>query len=740
MQGVGFRPFVYSIARRHGLCGFVLNDADGVLIEVQGDAAALRAFRHALATEAPALATIDEIVELSMPVAPDTSFRIHRSSGGEHPTTPVSPDAATCRDCVSEICDDTRRRHHYAFTNCTNCGPRFTIATRIPYDRANTTMAAFDMCEACSREYSNPLDRRFHAQPIACPRCGPSLRLVDREGLRVEGEPVAITAETILGGGIVALKGLGGFHLACDATNATAVAELRRRKARDDKPFAVMVGDLVGASAIGHVSDAAAAVLSSSAAPIVLLPRRLGALADNVAPHNRFVGVMLAYTPLHHLLMKRVGRAIVLTSGNVSDEPIAYEDDDALRRLHDLADVFLMHDRPIHIRCDDSVVRIVDEQAYPIRRSRGYAPEPIRLSSAFQRPVLGVGAELKHTFCLGHADLAVVSQHIGDLESHEAMSAFVDGLRHLQRLYDVRPEVVAHDLHPEYLSTKWAQQLEDVALVGVQHHHAHVVSCLADNRRDERVVGLALDGTGYGDDGTLWGCEVLACDARGYDRHLHLRDVPMPGGAAAIRQPWRMAAVYLEAAFGEGWRDVHVPVVAERGERFAPVLQIAARGINSPMASSAGRLFDAAAAICGIRYEVSFEGQAALELEQVADASCVGAYPCRVDDGAIDGVELVAALAEDIAAGTPVEEAAAAFHNGFADALVRACEVVREREGLWVVALSGGTWQNVMLLERVRGRLAAAGCETLIHRRVPTNDAGISLGQAVVASAMAAAL
>jgi len=740
VQGVGFRPFVYALASRLGLGGFVLNDSRGVVIEVEGDHADVDVFTQTLLDEPPPLARLDYVEELDVPPRGGDRFDIRASETDGAVVATITPDVATCTACLEEIRDSSARRYGYAFTNCTNCGPRFTITTGVPYDRARTTMSSFLLCPECRAEYEDPGDRRFHAQPIACPRCGPRLRLVDRDGLPQEGDPLMASAAALRRGGIVAIKGLGGYHLACDATDASAVAELRRRKGREAKPFAVMAPNLEWACRLAHTGPAETAVLASHRRPIVIVARRAETLlADEVAPANRYIGIMLPYTPLHDLLMRSVRRPIVLTSGNLSDEPIAQEDADALERLGGIADAFLAHDRPVQVRCDDSVVRLVGGREYPVRRSRGYAPEPLEVPVRFTRPVLAAGPELKHTFCLGTGNRAILSHHIGDLANWAAMSAFLDGVEHFTRVFDVRPEVVAHDLHPEYLSTKWALGLEDVETIGVQHHHAHIASCLADNRRAESVIGLALDGTGYGDDGAIWGCEVLTCDFAGYRRAAHLRYMPLPGGAAAVREPWRMAAVYLQAAFGAGADDLGLDFVDRTAERWRPILSMAAAGVNAPPTSSAGRLFDAVAALCGLRDRVSYEGQAAAELEQAADPSVAGAYPFPVVDGVLDGVALVRAVAEDLIAGSSVAEVAARFHNGLAEGLRRACEVVREEQGLATVALSGGSWQNLLLLERATRGLEGAGFEVLLHRRVPPNDGGVALGQAVIAGSRAGA-
>ncbi len=736
VQGVGFRPFVYSLANGLDLSGIVFNDTAGVVVEIEGDAHKLRAFSEALVRDAPPLASIEHISEEEVTPQGSVGFEIKKSDRTGARRTPISADVATCAACLKEILDPGDRRFRYPFTNCTNCGPRFTITTAVPYDRPNTTMSEFAMCSRCKAEYEDARDRRFHAQPIACPACGPSLRLLGSDGSRVAGDPLSRSVELIRGGAIVAVKGLGGYHLACDATNDSAVAALRRRKGRDEKPFAVMVPTLEWTCRIAHTTPEETSLIASRRRPIVLVAKRDGnGVADAVAPGNRSLGLMLPYTPLHYLLLAELGSPVVLTSGNLSEEPIAYRDDEALRELTGVADAFLIHDRRIHMRCDDSVVRVVGGRDYPLRRARGYAPEPLVVDRPFTRPVLASGAELKHTFCLGADDRAILSHHIGDLENWETMSSFVEAVEHFTRTFDVRPEVVAHDLHPEYLSTKWAVDLEGVERIGVQHHHAHIASCLADNWRSDRVIGLALDGTGYGDDGALWGCEVLAGDLQGYRRAFHLHYVPLPGGAEAIKEPWRMAAVYLNAAFGAEAGRLETHFTKRNWERAQPILHMAERGLNSPPTSSAGRLFDAVAALCGLRDRVAYEGQAAVELEQAADPSITRTYPCSVADGVIDGVELVAAVVDDLSTGTPVPEVAAAFHASLARSLVTACELTREEEGLNTVALSGGTFQNALLLRWVREHLERTGFEVLTHHRVPPNDGGISLGQAVIANA-----
>ena len=741
VQGVGFRPFVFNLANRLGLVGFVLNDSSGVLIEVEGNRVAVGEFGSTLASSPPPLAVIDKLEELELaPTGADAVFTILHSEHTGAATALISPDFATCDDCLREMDDPDDRRYRYAFTNCTNCGPRFTISKGIPYDRPNTTMAPFEMCGPCRQEYENPADRRFHAQPIACPACGPHLTLLDRSLNQIPGDPVSEAARLLRSGSILAVKGLGGYHLACLASDQTAVANLRTRKAREEKPFAVMAAGLDEVAALASCGPEQRDLLLSPRRPIVLLDRLPGApVAEAVAPHNRYLGVMLPYTPLHHLLLREVGEPIVCTSGNISDEPIAYRDGDALSGLDHIADAFLTHNREIHMRCDDSVMRVVSgrdgPQVQAMRRARGYAPEPIPVSPVFRAPILAAGPELKHTFCIGSGGRAIVSHHLGDLENFETMTSFLEGVEHYQRVFEVRPKIVAHDLHPEYLVTKWAKALEGVRLVGVQHHHAHIASCLADNLRSDRVVGLALDGTGYGEDGNLWGCEVLVGDLAGYERFAHLAYLPLPGGGAAIREPWRMGAVYLNAAFGDAAAELDIDFVHRTGAKWKPILRMAANGLNSPLTSSAGRLFDAASALVGLADRVRYEGQAAIELEQIADPATTRSYPCGLDGDRINGVDLMAALAEDLVAGVPVPEIAAAFHNGLAAVLIEVARMAAEAKGLTTVALSGGTFQNRLLAGRVERGLQEAGLEVLTHHRVPPNDGGISLGQAVIANA-----
>ncbi len=758
VQGVGFRPFVYSLATSLGLTGLVGNDVDGVFAEVEGGDESVARFLLLLEQEAPPLARIERLTTRELGLTGSAEFVIAASVPGGQRRTLVSADSATCGDCLRELADPADRRHRYPFINCTNCGPRFTIVRDVPYDRPLTTMSGFAMCARCAAEYHDPADRRFHAQPVCCPDCGPRLSLVDAARAPLPGtDPVAAAGALLRSGQVVAVKGLGGYHLTVDATDADAAAALRARKHREDKPFAVMVADVATARLLCQVDETAARLLTSTARPVVLLPRLPAAdrlIAPAVAPGNRHLGLMLPYTPLHHLLLAAAARPIVVTSGNVSDEPIAFRDDDAFDRLAGIADCFLLHDRAIHVRTDDSVVRPLHGRESVIRRARGYVPEPLRVRLRFPQPVLACGGELKNTFCLAKGEHAFVSQHIGDLENAETLQSFVDGIEHFKRLFDIEPRLVAHDLHPDYLSTKHAVALAEgnptdadmddsglagVELVGVQHHHAHIASCLVDNDAEGPVIGVAFDGTGYGADGTVWGGEFLLADLVGFERAGCFEPVPMPGGAAAIRQPWRMAAAYLAASYPDG-----LPArlaVRDRNElHWSAVTAMAARRINAPMTSSAGRLFDAVAALLGIRDTINYEGQAAIELEQVADVQERGSYPATIaGDGELRlaGADLVRAAAEDLAANVPVPVIAARFHNGVAASIVSVCTRLRERSGLAVVALSGGVFQNLLLTDRVVRSLADQGFCVLVHSRVPCNDGGISLGQAAVAGARA---
>jgi len=746
VQGVGFRPYIYALANQLQLGGLVRNDAQGVLIEVEGAPAELEAFLDALPAQAPPLAVVEQVETEAMEPTGQAVFTIVASEVGGPAHVLLSPDTATCSDCLRDLFDPGDRRYRYPFVNCTNCGPRLTIIRGVPYDRPATTMADFPMCSECSREYHDPTDRRFHAQPVCCPRCGPRLRLTTPAGAEVGGDPIRRAAELLRDGFVLAVKGLGGYHLAVDATNDTAAATLRSRKHREDRPFALLVPDVETADRLCAVGPAERAALTGLERPIVLLPRRAdGQVAPSVAPGQGWLGLMLPYTPLHHLLAVEIDRPCVLTSGNVSDEPIAYDDDDAYVRLAGIADYFLTHNRPIHRRVDDSVVRVVGGRPALVRRSRGYVPRPLSLPWSFSQPVLACGAELKNTFCVAKGQHAFVSHHIGDLENYETLRSFTDGIEHFRQLFDVEPQLVAHDLHPEYLSTKYAMDLGTdagaaaggIELVGVQHHHAHIASCLADNGVAGPVIGVAFDGLGFGTDGTMWGGEFLVADLCDFERAAHLDPVPLPGGGAAVREPWRMAAAYLTRAYG---RDLpaRLDVVRRNEARWTHVLAAAHAGVNTPVTSSMGRLFDAVAAVVGLRDTVTYEGQAAIELEQRADPTERGRYPASVAAGwplRIHGADIVRAVVEDLHGGTDVATISARFHNTVAGLVVDICGLVRDRTGLSTVALSGGVFQNALLHERTVAALAHEGYDVLTHSRVPTNDGGISLGQAAVAGA-----
>jgi hydrogenase maturation protein HypF len=746
VQGVGFRPFAYRLAHRLELAGFVLNDSSGVVIEIEGTAAASDEFNARLRREAPPLAVLERVSSRRMKATGESGFRIAPSPREGAANAPVAPDSATCPDCLRELFDPGDRRFRYPFINCTNCGPRFTIVRGVPYDRPLTTMSAFELCDACRAEYEEPLDRRFHAQPNACPACGPRLSLRDAGGavLGEREDALSGVVRALAAGSIVAVKGLGGFHLACLADDEAAVAALRARKHREDKPFALMPRDLGAARALVSLTAREERLLSGRERPIVIARRRPEAeVADAVAPRSTELGVMLPYSPLHHLLLADLGRTLVMTSANISDEPIAYRDEDALARLGEIADLFLLHDRPIETRTDDSVLRALGRREAPllIRRSRGYAPADLELPVAAPRPLLACGAELKSTFCVAKGSRAWVSHHIGDLENYETLRSFADGIEHFERLFAVRPEIIAHDLHPEYLSTKYALEHQGLELLAVQHHHAHLAACLAEHGEPGPAVGAIYDGTGYGTDGTIWGGELLVGGLDGFERSGHLWPVRLPGGARAVREPWRMACAWLVAIHG---REVAPPAaIAAAVDRrtWSAVSELAGIGLASPVTTSVGRLFDAVAALCGVRMRVNYEGQAAIELEAACDPGERAAYPVPlVRDAArivLDARPAVAAVVEDIEADLPLARVAARFHNALADATTAACTELAVERDVSAIALSGGSFQNRVLLERVAADLRRAGLRVLIPERLPPNDGGISYGQAAVAAAAA---
>ena len=754
VQGVGFRPFVYGLARRYALTGWVRNTSAGVDIEADGSREALAAFTAALRGELPPLAHIDQMTVRQQPANGFAQFQIVHSQPVPGAFQPISADVALCDDCLHELFSPDDRRYRYPFINCTNCGPRFTIIRDIPYDRPQTTMAPFALCPACAAEYANPLDRRFHAQPVACPVCGPHIWLEESGRWTILGEreeALQAARRRLREGQIVAIKGLGGFHLACDAGNSTAITKLRQRKHRPDKPFALMVASVEAAARHCLLDDNGRALLQSRARPIVILPRRPDSpLAGNIAPGQRNLGVMLPYTPLHHLLLEAAPDfpdALVMTSGNLSEEPIASDNEEARQRLGGLADAFLLHNRDIHIRCDDSVARPIAltgsaSNVLTLRRARGFAPAPLRLPWSAP-PLLAVGAALKNTFCLTRDRYAFLSHHIGDLENYETLTAFMEAVAHYEQLFRARPQGLAHDLHPDYLATRYAverAEREGLPAFSIQHHHAHIAAALAEHQfiGDHPVIGVAFDGTGYGDDGAIWGGEFLIADYGGYRRVAHLAYVPLPGGDKAVREPWRMALAWLDAA-GIPWAEDLPPVrFALRQEMGWPVMpalrhQLRTR-LNAPLTSSAGRLFDAAAALLGVRQTIHYEAQAAIELETLADITEQGHYSFADNGEVIDPAPILAGLVGDWRAGISPSQLAARFHNSVAALVCAVCVRLRQEHSLQEVALSGGVWQNVTLLRLVVRDLRRQGFTVICHERVPANDGGIALGQAAIAA------
>ena len=748
VQGVGFRPFVHRLALTHEVTGWVRNASGAVEIHVEGPADVLDRFADALRREAPVLARIESLRFEEAAITGHTAFEVRPSAISLDERLPVAPDVAMCEACARELSDPANRRFRYPFITCTDCGPRFTVIASMPYDRERTSMRAFRQCAACSQEYTQPGDRRYHSETNSCPACGPTLWFTrgDATAIPDVGEhALAAAAKLLQRGGVLALRGLGGFHLATDATNEDAVARLRLLKHREAKPLAVMVRTLDEARALAHVTDAEAVELTSRARPIVLLPPRRSSgataaaptIATNVAPGVGLLGVMLAYTPLHHLLLEAAATPLVMTSGNVSEEPIAIGNDEALARLRGIADGFLLHDREIVARYDDSVVRVVDGAPLFVRRARGYAPDPIDLPVATPRPLLAVGPHLKNTFTLLHENRAYVSQHIGDLENLETLDHFRRAAERMEQLFHVRPECVVHDLHPGYLSTRLALESGLDVLPPVQHHHAHVAAVLAEHGRCDHVIGVAYDGTGYGDDGTVWGSEILYADLQGYQRLGHLRPAPLPGGDAAARAPWRVAMGYSTlaaepSAYGSAWEGVS-------RQALEVVQRQLERGLNSPMASSMGRLFDAAAAVIGVRRIAAFEGQAAMELEALAGEELGEVLPFQLTEARgswqLDPSPLLAALGRESQRGVFAATLAASFH----DTLVAATDVlvrrVAESTGCRTVVLAGGCFQNARLLSALTATLRDGGFEVLLPRRLSPNDGAISVGQAAVAAA-----
>jgi hydrogenase maturation protein HypF len=779
VQGVGFRPFVYNLAARLGVRGWVCNTSSAVEVMAEGEPASLEEFTALLRRDAPSLAIIDSLEWEPIPAVGYSTFEIRASLSRADDFQPVSPDIALCADCARELLDPRDRRYLYPFINCTRCGPRLTIIRDVPYDRPLTSMAPFAMCPACHGEYTNPGDRRFHAQPVACPACGPTVSLWEpgmsatpgfddptaMQGAREtrarqaapqqdhdRAGPLLSVRRMLREGRIVAIRGMGGFHLACDAANAGAVRELRRRKRRSAKPFAVMLPDLAAAESNCELDDVERTLLTGAEKPIVILRRKAGCIVvEDVAPGNGTLGVILPYSPLHLLLMHRgdpvldaepAPASLVMTSGNLSEEPISIGNKEALARLRPLADAFLLHNREIIQRCDDSVVRVFDlgggrREPQPLRRARGYAPAPVILDRPVP-PMLAVGGELKNAFCLARERYAFLSPHIGDMENAETLAAFEEAVERYQRLFHTEPEILAHDMHPAYLGTRWAcEHAGGRKLVPVQHHHAHAAACMADNNLppESRVIALAFDGTGYGSDGAIWGGEILLAGYADFERMRHLEYLPLPGGDSAIRRPWRIAVGYAHAL---GIPIDDLPFLrAVDGREMEIVRTQVARGINTAPTSSMGRLFDAVAALAGVRLEIDYEAQGAIELEELSREFIgeSGEYPFRIDDGQIRVGELLSAAIEDVRTGLPAGRVGARFHRTLRSIAVDACKAVHADRGIRAVVLSGGVWQNSLLLELTAGSLREGGFEVYTHRRVPPNDGGLALGQVVVAAA-----
>jgi len=742
VQGVGFRPFVHKLARQNKLNGWVRNTGSGVDVFLEGSHFSIERFRRKMLSGTPPHSAINSLEVIPEKSAGLKSFSIKESIPSPRSFPFLPPDISTCDECLRELFNPADRRALYPFINCTNCGPRFTICRDVPYDRPRTTMSAFKMCGDCQREYSDIKSRRYHAQPNACPVCGPEVVLYDRKFCRVAGkhEAFRLAADYLDSGKIVAVKGLGGFHLACDATDESAVSRLKKRKGREDKPMAVMVLSHRDLAGICRIRSMEWEQMQSPARPIVLMEKKTGnPVAEQTAPGHNTFGVMLPYTPLHYLLLNSVSTpALVMTSGNYSDEPLVREDAEALRHLGGIADYFLSHNRKIHARCDDSVIRVINSMPVFLRRSRGFVPEPVKIRGNLQ--VLACGAELKNTFCLTKNGSAFMSQHIGDLKNAETLAYFRESVKDFCRFFRIRPEVVACDLHPQYLSTKFGKNFPVKKKVEVQHHHAHIASCLADNGLDERVIGFAFDGAGYGSDGTIWGGEILMADLASFERKANFMALPMPGGDAAVLEPWRMALSYLVKSGLEN-PEKYLPGIGR--QQIETGIKMIQTGFNSPLTSSCGRLFDAVAVLTGVCRQATYDGQPAMELEMSAerakDRTAVTGYGFEITRSAgrcvIDWRHVIREIAGDIGKTEP-ETIAFRFHAGLAEMLVKISLLLREETGINRVAFSGGVWQNKLMTEMTADKLLRRGFRCFFHRQVPPNDGGIALGQAAVANAV----
>ncbi|HUH65644.1 MAG TPA: carbamoyltransferase HypF [Syntrophales bacterium] len=741
VQGVGFRPFIYRTAKKYSLAGFVKNSPDGVIVEVEGAPDAICSFVISVKEELPPLAEIAGISSHDIEIRNDTAFEIVESEAGGPGEVYITPDIATCGDCLKELFDPGDRRYRYPFINCTNCGPRLTIIRDIPYDRINTSMYCFPMCPRCQKEYEDPADRRFHAEPNACPVCGPTLTLLDGNGEILRNEdPLQKTVEILLAGHVVAIKGLGGFHLAIDAARDEAVNRLRSRKWREEKPLAVMVRDLETAARISRIGKEEEVLLLSRERPIVLARKKGGVtVSPAVAPGVSDFGIMLPYTPLHHMLLREHFHALVMTSANQVDEPICIENREAVKRLSGIADFFLVHNRDILVRCDDSIAAVSCGERRIIRRSRGFAPKPIALARSYP-PVLALGPQLKTTLCILKGNLAFVSPHIGDMETPQARDFYRESLTLMQKIAECEPDVIACDLHPAYYTTKLAEGLPASRVIRIQHHHAHVVACMAENGIDGEVIGIAMDGTGYGADGTVWGGEFLVASESAFMRIGHLATYLLPGGEKAIREPWRIAVSLLREAYGDDWQDVarSLDLVPEKSY-YESIDRLMAEKFNSPLTSSLGRLFDGVAAILGLRRKVSFEGQAAMELEAMAryGSGRVMKFAIEESDGVmrLDFSPMIMAITKRLQAGKDSGELAFSFHLTLQAAFCQMAQAIRKKTGLNRIVMSGGCFQNRILTEGTIGELKKAGFDLFFHRATPTNDGCISLGQAISAGA-----
>lgn len=753
VQGVGFRPFVYQLANRYGINGEVANTSSGVTIHIEGIEKNIGSFCSDLTEKSPPLAHITSVSSRIKSVKGVTDFTITKSKGKALRSTLISPDVSVCHDCLRELFDPADRRYQYPFINCTNCGPRYTIIYDIPYDRPKTSMKHFKMCKRCQAEYDDPENRRFHAQPNACAACGPHVTLYDNKGKRVSTQnTINQTIELLKEGHIVAIKGLGGFHLAVNAEDHHAVIRLRKRKHREEKPLAMMSYNLENISKYAHIAPEEEKLLKSSQRPIVILQKKEpNSLSEEVSPRNRYFGTMLPYTPLHYLLLQKDFTALVMTSGNLSEEPIAIDNEDAFKRLSDIADYFLIHNREIYLRSDDSIVKETAGASRFIRRSRGYTPIPVFLKQGVSQ-ILACGAELKNTVCLTKKNNAFLSQHIGDLENLATYEFFELTIEHMKRILDIDPEIIAFDLHPDYLSTRYAKELKNIKKIPVQHHHAHIVSCMAENRLDGPVIGLSFDGTGYGIDGSIWGGEVFVAEADQFRRAAYLSYIPMPGSARAIKEPWRMAVSYLYHAFNESFWGLDIPLFQTIDEKKINIIvDMISKKINSPFTSSLGRLFDGVAAIIGLRNQVFFEGQAAMELEMLADPPlpfrtgqwCTGQksmttydYEWVSNDGYNVLLEpMIRGVVKDMKEGVHPSEISGKFHMTLIYLFSELCQVIRKEDGLNRVILSGGAFQNSLLLTGLTQALEEKSFQVFTHHLVPTNDGGISLGQAIIAAA-----